>query len=80
LVNDEAEMLGVEPPAADDVVELDDELDELPQAATPTLAATVIAATNDLLLSKRILTSPPRERGPRHRQARANQRPRSYQI
>ncbi|MFZ0091832.1 MAG: hypothetical protein WAL63_20180 [Solirubrobacteraceae bacterium] len=65
-MNDAAEMLGAAPPllldALDVVAALDDELDvfdELPQAATLTLAATAIAPRANLLLSKCISISPP---------------------
>jgi hypothetical protein len=60
LVNDSAEMLGPlllaedEDDVAAGALELVDELDfdELPQAATPTLAHTARAAKTGLLLSK----------------------------
>jgi hypothetical protein len=57
LVNESAEMLGAAP-LADDVapaeleLELELELDELPQAATTTLAAAATAAIANLLFSK----------------------------
>jgi hypothetical protein len=70
LVNDEAEMLGVDPD--EPVVELELELgleaepeleleldDELPQAAMPRLALTASAASTALLLSKCTFNSPP---------------------
>jgi hypothetical protein len=62
FVNDAVETLGTaaELLAALElavVLELELELDELPQAATPRLAVTTSAATVDLLFSKCTLTS-----------------------
>jgi hypothetical protein len=67
LVNDSAEMAGAAPAADEDddavvaaaELELDEELDddELPQAATPTLAHTARAAKTGLRLSKFTMTS-----------------------
>jgi hypothetical protein len=60
FVNDEAEMLGVGAAAevlVELLVEVDElELDELPQAATPTLAPSTSATTTSLLFSKCTMT------------------------
>ena len=49
--DDELDMLDVAVPPADDELD-DDELDELPQAATPSVAVTARAATSGLRLRK----------------------------
>jgi len=68
LVNDEAEMLGVDPDELELELELDPGLeleleleldDELPQAAAPTLAVTASTAKTALPFSKCTFNSPP---------------------